>query len=1443
MASNPPAVANDTSNRLVVKFNSNMTPSLKDGRLVTGNDSLDSLLAAFLVQTSKGLVPSKADQADTEQIYVLQLQPGNDLGTLIQILETDPGIAWAEPDYLAYPAESHLPLILDDAARSGYFSPQITPNDPRFSEQWGLSKIAALAAWDVSTGADTVTIAVIDSGIDFSHPDLASQVWVNPGEIAGNGLDDDNNGYIDDIRGWDFVNNDNNPTDDHGHGTQVAGIIAAATNNGVGIAGVCWQCKIMPVKVMNAGGIANYSDIAAAVLYAAQKGVKVINLSLGGYSNSAALQSAIQTAVETYGVVVVAGAGNDNIATPFYPAAYEQVLAVAATNTSDVKSAISNYGSWVDIAAPGVAITTTFLGGDYGGVDGSSYATSFAAGAAGLLRSQNPGWSANQLRAHLVQTSDAIDSLNPGLEGKLGKGRLNANQALRTTAQILLTAQSYAVNGTLNGRPQPGSTVDLDVTLSNTWADASGVQATLTSGSEYVTIVNGSATYGNIAAYGIAANPTPFRFSLSASTPYNHNLSFSLNLTAAGGYNQSVPLTIQSASSIVTPPATLTTQTWTNDHVYVINKETGIPAGEILTIQPGTTIRFEGNYSLSVGGTLIADGTEAQPIVFTSNKTSPTAGDWGQIKFLDSSTDATLDANGNYTGGSILRHCIVEYGKGTAISLAAPYFSYNTYRKLSAYAIDGNPDSGLVIANSRFTGSGIHLTQTLFPVVTITQNTLTQAGIWTGIVWGEISHNLVSGADQCIVGTGIAIRANRVWGCIEGIVSNGGGSNPTVSGNLLFDNTTGLRLINTSTVISNTILATQGVGVKVDIGGGGSSILHNNNLVARNGQYALRNATANPVDATGNWWNTTNSTAIQDAIYDGNDEFGLGIVNTSGYLANPVQFAPAYVRHVTISPDSTLGIETGTFEVEFSKTMDAQHPPVLEFHTMKQYTLPLTDSAPPASAFSIAIDRDGSMWFGSGWGIAHYDGIKWTAYQSSVSLPLYSIYDIAIDMDGSKWFGGESVAHYDNNHWTFYPLGSNGGIPDIVLSIAIDKLGVKWFGAVNCKVVSFDGTNWLTYNQSNSGLPGCIITSNAIAIDLDGSKWFATNNGVTRFDGTTWITYNSSNSKLPTNSISTVAIDALGGKWFGFSGGIAYFNGTIWKIYDQSHFGFPVSVRSITFDKKGNTWFGTNEGNIIRLNNMGRWRVFSASGSSFSAANVDGNSDVNRVGFETGIFIKNDVFPYQPDSYGASIDDIVVDDAGIAWLGNRNGVATYFADSILPENNNGSWINGSLWRVDYDITSLLPRGTYTLTVSGAVGTDGIEIAPDSTTTFIVDYAGAIGDTTPPARPAVTACAGNAVGTISAQWSASDPDSIITLYTYAIGSTPGGSDVVNWVNTTAKTFDRSGLSLLANQPYYITVKARNEGGLWSEPSISKAVYPGSGICVANTYFVYLPMIKR
>ncbi len=350
-------------------------------------------------------------------VVSVSVPAGQEMAT-VESLQRSGQFAFAEPDYRASATDV------------------ITPNDPGWPSQWGPAKIQAPAAWSLVTGTQ-VTIAIVDSGLQLSHEDLASQVWTNPGEIPGNGLDDDGNGKIDDIHGWHFYHawygstfypaEDANVQDDYGHGTHVAGIAAAATNNSAGIAGVAGGATLLPIKVLDEYGNGWYSDIAAGIIYAADNGAHIINLSLGGVPSSTVLCAAAEYA-DNKGVVLVAAAGNSNSAV-FFPAACEHVLAVTATDSNDQRAPFSNYGPQVDLAAPGVDIYSTWpwVGG-YFEKSGTSMAASHVSGAAALTRSLRPDLSSSQVISRLLETSDDVGS--PGPDIFTGWGRINAYRAI-----------------------------------------------------------------------------------------------------------------------------------------------------------------------------------------------------------------------------------------------------------------------------------------------------------------------------------------------------------------------------------------------------------------------------------------------------------------------------------------------------------------------------------------------------------------------------------------------------------------------------------------------------------------------------------------------------------------------------------------------------------------------------------------------------------------------------------------------------------------------------------------------------------------------------------------------------------------------------------------------------------------------------------------------------
>ena len=378
-------------------------------------------------------------------VYQVDLTEGVTVKAAAAVFARLDGVRAAEPDYVISLSQN--------------------PNDPRYLDGslWGLhntgqagvadADIDGPEGWAVARGTGQTVVAVIDTGVEYTHPDLAANMWRNPGEIAGDGIDNDSNGFIDDVFGADFLNRDGNPADDHGHGTHVAGTIGAVGNNGIGVTGVAWTTRIMALKFLGADGRGSTSDAVRAIDYAVANGAKVLNNSWGGGGASTALQSAIQRAGQA-GVVFVAAAGNsgsNNDTATFYPAGYisteQNVVVVAATSGSDGLASFSNYGATtVTLGAPGVSILSTVRGGGYGTASGTSMATPQVSGALAVLWDQNPTWSMQQVIAKLSTSVDPIASL----AGKtITGGRLNLSKLLAT--QSTGTASFVGVNTAAQG--------------------------------------------------------------------------------------------------------------------------------------------------------------------------------------------------------------------------------------------------------------------------------------------------------------------------------------------------------------------------------------------------------------------------------------------------------------------------------------------------------------------------------------------------------------------------------------------------------------------------------------------------------------------------------------------------------------------------------------------------------------------------------------------------------------------------------------------------------------------------------------------------------------------------------------------------------------------------------------------------------------------------------
>jgi len=419
-------------------------------------------------RSTPGLVHVKIRGAVTDALAVLSLMPD---------------VVYAEPDYVV--------------------RTQRTPNDPYFAQQWGLhntgqtisgdpgvsdADIDAPAAWDSFTGSSTFVVAIIDTGLQGNHEDLAANVWTNPGEIAGNGIDDDGNGYVDDVRGYDFYDNKPNPRDENGHGTHTGGTVGAVSDNGTGVAGVAWSCQLMGLRFLGSGGGVT-SDAVLAVEYAVAEGAKVSNNSWGGGGYSQSLYNAINAA-RSIGHVFCAAAGNNSSGSAIYPAAYDldNILSVAATNNSDGLAWFSNWHPTdVDLGAPGDTVLSTYRQNGYTYLSGTSMATPHVAGVVAMVYMANPGWTYGQVRDRVLSTTRPIAALNGlcvtggvvNLEAALAGGGGGSPPATPGRPSIInLTGGMALVQWGDNSTDEDGFELQREERAGSTWTNTTIVGST-----------------------------------------------------------------------------------------------------------------------------------------------------------------------------------------------------------------------------------------------------------------------------------------------------------------------------------------------------------------------------------------------------------------------------------------------------------------------------------------------------------------------------------------------------------------------------------------------------------------------------------------------------------------------------------------------------------------------------------------------------------------------------------------------------------------------------------------------------------------------------------------------------------------------------------------------------------------------------------------------------
>jgi len=669
----------------------------KEGEISVGINKIDALLQKYNISAMEKVFRNAEKRKEQtfirdfkgKEIEVLQLfniyklivHEETDIEKAIKEFEKEPTVDYAEPNYLFYTMETY-------------------PDDPYYTggSQWYIDEVEAPAAWDSTTCDTSQIIAVIDTGVDWDHPDLDANIWNNNDEIPGNSIDDDGNGYVDDIHGWDYVNDDNDPNDDNSHGTHVVGIAAAESNNGIGITGIAWNARIMPVKTLQSSGAGSSSDIASAIEYAYNNEATVINMSLGSYGESMTVKTALENAY-AYSVLVAA-AGNDGCKVdppyppwppyaPMYPACYGFVIGVEATTQAGGKAGFSNfdpsgpfvaanaYGHNYEIKAPGVNIYSTFPNGNYNSLNGTSMASPIVAGAVALMKSYNPAQSTEQLFARLIQGAD--------------NGILDIGSSLDYELVPDLHYVEYTLVDTLpgcdsDGIADAGETVEIYLAVKNSGGWADSVWSKLRFGAfEDTTVadIEDSTSYiGDISAYATLTGVLdPFRVSIDPDVVNNRDIVFEYEIGAANhsSFTGELIITVQNGFEI--GGVILENTVYTPDKMYILTNNLRIAEGCTLTIKPGTTIKFNPEKQIDIRGSFISNGTPDSMITFTRNQS-----ELGKGLYSRNSTDSSLiDISYSvfkyqlvaFDGWAprskiLIKDCIFEY---CGISSAYTYFS------------------------------------------------------------------------------------------------------------------------------------------------------------------------------------------------------------------------------------------------------------------------------------------------------------------------------------------------------------------------------------------------------------------------------------------------------------------------------------------------------------------------------------------------------------------------------------------------------------------------------------------------------------------------------------------------------------------------------------------------------------------------------------------------
>jgi len=750
---------------MIVKFKDNVSVKSTGAKLKSASTVTNALQAKYNVQKAEALFPGESRLKSAQiltapngkqflrpslhNIYKLKIADEKQLMNAINDFKADSAnVVYAEPNYIISICNDKPvgPILtsadvqkmqLSKAASSLKSGSDPIVNDPMYDKQWYIPAVKADLVWPQTKGDNSQVIAILDTGVDWLHPDLQNKIWTNPNPTKIAGPDQ----IKDDIRGWDFINNDNNPMDDNSHGTHVAGIAAAETNNGIGIAGVCPNAMIMPVKVFQSSGKGDMATISKGINYAASHGATVINMSFGSYARSQAMEDALANAYAT--CVLVASAGNDNLpigplpavncgeknyGTPSYPAALSYVLGVQSpeacfSNYDPDGPVFSGYSDLLnyEMKAPGTNVLSTVPNGGYRIYQGTSMAAPIVSGLVALYRTLKPAESQELLYGNLINSIGTY---------------VDIQKALTIVPVPQLAVVTYVVTDTLDGdrdgRPDVGETIELKVKVRNSWGQANDVKVGITfkefEDQTTATILTPEATIGSVSAYATRFNVVPLKLKLSKDIADGRDIGFVLKTWYGdhqGETSQDITFNIENGielKGIISSDMTL----YPNKQ-YIVSDNLGIQEGVTLTIKPGTILKVAENKLMLIAGTVIALGKPDSLIVFTKRNLSSS---WNGLIIYE-------------TGNIKMDYCDMSYGGGGNNNILSVYHSYTNRKIKISNSLFRNNIRGIwddnsiemdrcVIINSNGDGTFLSLSDSLSYSNIIDNNVINSSAVFLG---------------------------------------------------------------------------------------------------------------------------------------------------------------------------------------------------------------------------------------------------------------------------------------------------------------------------------------------------------------------------------------------------------------------------------------------------------------------------------------------------------------------------------------------------------------------------------------------------------------------------------------------------------------------------------------------------------------------------------------